>query len=103
MDRAQKQSSDRQEMTGIERLMLRVSEMINSPQAQLRRSAVIHRLDTDSDQAWEGVMELLAETDGLEMTCNDDGTVLLAWHAPTEADRVIGENDMQAARDVAPF
>ncbi|GAB7533663.1 hypothetical protein PS3A_60790 [Pseudomonas sp. 3A(2025)] len=103
MDRAQQQSSDRQEMTGIERLMLRVSEMINSPQAQLRRSAVIHRLDTDTDQAWERVMELLLETDGLEMTFNDDGTVLLTWHAPTEADRVIDENDLQAAPDVAPF
>lgn len=103
MDRAQKQSSDRQEMTGIERLMLRVSEMINSPQAQLRRSAVIHRLDTDSDQAWEGVMELLAETDGLEMTFNDDGTVLVAWNAPTDADRVVEDTDLQAAPDAAPF
>lgn len=34
-------------MTGMERLSLRVSEMINHPIAQLRRSVTIHKLDTE--------------------------------------------------------
>ncbi|WP_236234671.1 DUF1654 domain-containing protein [Pseudomonas tohonis] len=70
---------ERRVMSSSERLGLRVSEMINSPSAQLNRRVTIHRLDTDEDQAWEEVMELLAETDGLEMTFNDDGTVTLGW------------------------
>ncbi|WCD79179.1 DUF1654 domain-containing protein [Pseudomonas sp. TUM22785] len=66
-------------MSSRERLGLRVSEMINSPKSQLNRRVTIHRLDTDEDQAWEEVLELLGETDGIEMTFNDDGTVTLQW------------------------
>ncbi|HGM6556985.1 TPA: DUF1654 domain-containing protein [Pseudomonas aeruginosa] len=39
----------------------------------------IHRLDTDPDEAWDQVMELLSETDGIDMVFNDDGTVTLKW------------------------
>ncbi|MCY1379918.1 hypothetical protein D9M69_676840 [compost metagenome] len=58
--------------------------MISAPKAQLDRCVRIHRLDTDDDEAWDGVMELLAETDGLDVTFNDDGTVTLRWEAMTE-------------------
>ncbi|PZE12725.1 hypothetical protein DMX10_13920 [Pseudomonas sp. 57B-090624] len=75
----QQKQTERRVMTSRERLGLRVSEMINSPSAQLNRRVTIHRLDTDEDQAWEEVLELLGETDGLEMTFNDDGTVTLQW------------------------
>lgn len=75
---------ERRELTGLERLGLRVSTMINSPKAQLDRRVTIHRLDTDSDEAWDGVMELLGEEDGIDMTFNDDGTVTLRWAAIAE-------------------
>lgn len=77
---------ERRVMTSRERLGLRVSEMINSPMAQLNRRVTIHRLDTDEDQAWEEVLELLGETDGIEMTFNDDGTVTLQWAQQEEGD-----------------
>ncbi|MDG9886324.1 DUF1654 domain-containing protein [Pseudomonas sp. GD04058] len=77
----------RSELTGLERLGLRVSAMINSPLAQLGRRVLIHRLDTDSDQDWEAIMELLSETDGLDMTFCDDGSVILQWER-AEADEV---------------
>ncbi|EQM66180.1 hypothetical protein L682_26760 [Aquipseudomonas alcaligenes OT 69] len=88
----QKQT-ERRVMTSRERLGLRVSEMINSPMAQLNRRVTIHRLDTDEDQAWDEVLELLAETDGIEMDFNDDGTVTLQWAQQGEEgiDRVSGE------------
>lgn len=79
----------RPELTGLERLGLRVSAMINSPLAQLGRRVLIHRLDTDSDQDWDAIMELLSETGGLDMTFCDDGSVILQWDAPTDDDRVI--------------
>jgi hypothetical protein len=82
-------SAPREELTGLEKLGLRVSAMINSPLAQFGRKVLIHQLDTDSDQNWDTIMELLAETDGLDMTFCDDGSVILQWDAPTDDDRVI--------------
>lgn len=55
----------REELAGLEKLGLRVSAMINSPLAQLGRKVLIHQLDTDTDQDWDAIMELLSETDGL--------------------------------------
>ncbi|ATR82753.1 hypothetical protein CS390_09355 [Pseudomonas sp. HLS-6] len=94
---------ERQELTGVERLGLRVSAMINSPMAQLGRRVLIHRLDTDSDEAWDAVMELLAETDGIEMTFNDDGSVILQWEKQSEEDQVIEQYDAEVADEAAPF
>ncbi|PTQ70377.1 uncharacterized protein DUF1654 [Pseudomonas sp. GV071] len=53
--------------------------MIQSPISQLNRSVLIHRLDTDEDEAWDGVMGLLAETDGLHLLFDDDGNVMVSW------------------------
>ncbi|MCO7515746.1 DUF1654 domain-containing protein [Pseudomonas guariconensis] len=91
-------TASRSELTGLERLGLRVSAMINSPLAQLGRRVLIHRLDTDSDQDWDAIMELLSETDGLDMTFCDDGSVILQWEKPDDGDQVIerGEGDQQA-------
>ena len=86
---AQENFAHRDELTGLERLGLRVSAMINSPLAQFGRKVLIHQLDTDSDQDWGAILELLSETDGLDMTFCDDGSVILQWDAPTDDDRVI--------------
>ncbi|WP_070572493.1 DUF1654 domain-containing protein [Pseudomonas sp. HMSC08G10] len=83
----------RPELTGLERLGLRVSAMINSPLAQLGRRVLIHRLDTDSDQDWDAIMELLSETDGLDMTFCDDGPVILQWDKPHDDDKLIGREE----------
>ena len=69
----------RQEMSGIERLGLRVSSMINHPVAQAQRWVTIHRLDTDGDREWEEVLSVIAETDELELILNDDGSVTVRW------------------------
>lgn len=81
-------------LSEMERLGLRVSSMIGSPKAQLSRQALIHRLDTDSDEAWNAIMEVLAETDGLHLEFDPDGNALVSWDAPTEADERI--EDMEA-------
>lgn len=78
-----------EELTGLEKLGLRVSAMINSPLAQLGRKVLIHQLDNDSDQDWDAIMELLSDTDGLDIMSYDDGSVILQWDAPTDDDRVI--------------
>ena len=79
----------RDAMSGMERLSLRVSEMINNPISQLRRWVAIHRLDTDGDREWLEVMGLLSETDGIDITFNDDETVTLRWEASADDERPI--------------
>lgn len=95
------------ELTSLERLGLRVSAMINSPLAQLGRKVLIHRLDTDSDQDWDAIMELLSETDGLDMTFCDDGSVILQWDKPDDGDQVIEREESgeegEAINQDAPF
>ncbi|HCJ27905.1 MAG TPA: hypothetical protein DHV63_01040 [Pseudomonas sp.] len=90
--------------TPAERLGLRVSAMINSPIAQLNRRVTIHQLDDDPDEAWDAVMQVLAETDGLEMVVtDDDGTVTLHWDKSTDDDEAIREEEVKAVEDEAPF
>lgn len=90
------------EMTGLEKLGLRVSAMIGSPKAQLERQARIHRLDTDTDEAWDGVMELLGETDGLHLEFADDGDVIVRWDALADDDRA-EDVEEATAEEAAPF
>jgi hypothetical protein len=105
MAKAKKQEKPvaRQEISGMERLGLRVSSMINHPVAQIQRWVTIHRLDTDGDLEWEEVMSLLSETDGIDMTFNDDESVTLRWEAQAEEDRVVEVEDAMEVEEVAPF
>lgn len=93
----------RVEMSGVERLGLRVSEMINHPVAQLQRWVTIHRLDTDGDREWEEVMGLLSETDGIDMTFNDDESVTVRWEPLPNEDRVIEVDSMEEVEVATPF
>ena len=93
----------RHEVSGIERLGLRVSEMINHPVAQIQRWVTIHRLDTDGDREWDEVMGLLSETDGIDMTFNDDESVTLKWEASAEKDRPVEVAEAIEVEEVAPF
>jgi hypothetical protein len=90
-------------MSGMERLSLRVSEMINHPIAQLQRWVNIHRLDTDGDREWEEVLGVIAETDELELTLNDDGSVTVRWE-PQEVEKAgRGEVEFEPEEEAAPF
>lgn len=95
----------RQEMTGLERLSLRVSSMINHPIAQTQRWVTIHRLDTDGEAEWEEVIGLIAEVPELDLTFNDDGTVTVRWErsALQERDDFIIEEDSEVEVEEVPF
>lgn len=94
----------RQAMSGLERLGLRVSSMINHPTAQHQRWVSIHRLDTDGDREWEEVMGLLSETDDLEMTFDDESeSVTLRWEAPSDDDRPVDAADFDVLEELGPF
>jgi len=76
-----------QGMSGVERLSLRVSSMINHPLAQTQRWVVVHRLDTDGDAEWDEVMGLLLETPELNLTVHDDESVTVRWARSSEQAR----------------
>ncbi|USW94989.1 DUF1654 domain-containing protein [Pseudomonas proteolytica] len=106
MAKARKQAApaDRHIMSGVERLGLRVSSMINHPTAQHQRWVTIHRLDTDGDREWEEVMGRLAETDDIEMIFNDESeSVTLRWEAPSDDDRPGEAADFEVVEESAPF
>lgn len=95
--------SDRAEMTGMERLGLRVSSMINHPVAQAQRWVTIHRLDTDGDREWEEVLGVIAETDELELTLNDDSSVTVRWEQQEVESVGKGEVEFEPEEESAPF
>lgn len=92
-------------MTGLERLGLRVSSMINHPIAQTQRWVTIHRLDTDGGMEWEEVMGLLAETPELDRPFNDDESVTVRWElsAVETRDDSLLEPDSGDDIYIAPF
>lgn len=93
----------RQEMSGMERLGLRVSSMINHPVAQAQRWVTIHRLDTDGDREWEEVLSVIADTDELELTLNDDGSVTVRWEQQEVEVAGRGELEFEREEELAPF
>lgn len=99
----QEKEQQRVELTGIERLNLRVSNMINHPIAQLQRWVTIHRLDTDGDKEWEEVLGVLEEVDEINMMFNDDASVTLSWELPAEDERVVNAEDPFEMEEPAPF
>lgn len=96
-------TQQRQGMTAIERLGLRVSNMINHPKAQEQRWVEIHRLDTDGDAEWGEIMRVLGETDGLELTQLEEGGVKIEWEMQSEEDREAPVEELEALEEEAPF
>ena len=92
-------------MSGVERLSLRVSSMINHPVAQTQRWVLVHRLHSDGDAEWEEVMGLLLETPELDLTFNPDGSVLVRWqrHTSQQFDEVSVEQGCGPLAPAAPF
>lgn len=89
------QQSNRKEaaskpMSGMERLSLRVSSMINHPIAQERREVRIHRLDTDGEREWYEIVSALSEADGIELAHNhEDASITLRWEPSADDDRPV--------------
>lgn len=93
----------RDAMSGMERLSLRVSEMINHPIAQLQRWVTIHRLDTDGDREWEEVLGVIAETDELDLTLNDDGSATVRWEKQEAESLDRGDSEFYSEEEPSPF
>ncbi|AVX90021.1 hypothetical protein PkP19E3_17670 [Pseudomonas koreensis] len=90
-------------MNPMERLVLRVSSMINHPIAQERREVRIHRLDTDGEREWSEILGALSEADGIDMMFHDeDESITLRWE-PSDDDEGPAEVEREPEMEVAPF
>lgn len=90
-------------MNSMERLMLRVSSMINHPIAQERREVRIHRLDTDGEREWSEILGALSEADGIDMMFHDeDESITLRWE-PSDDDEWPAEVEREPEVEEAPF
>lgn len=91
-------------MTGMERLSLRVSSMINHPIAQERREVRIHRLDTDGEREWNEIVNAISEADGIELTHNhEDASITLKWEPSEDDEKSQQAADPFEADEPAPF
>ena len=67
-----------------ERLGLRVQKIINSPNAQKAKAALIFRLPDEPVEDWERLLEEIAENDNVTLAYRDDGGVQIFWVVPKE-------------------
>lgn len=90
-------------MNPMERLVLRVSSMINHPIAQERREVRIHRLDTDGEREWSEILGALSEADGIDMLFHDDDeSITLRWE-PSEDDERPASAEEEPEVEAVPF
>jgi len=104
MAKPQRKQQEAKPVSGMERLVLRVSSMINHPIAQIDRRVTIHRLDTDGQREWDEILGVLSDTDGIDMTINDeDDSITLEWEAASEDDQAVQVDDVEVAEAPTPF
>lgn len=67
-----------------ERMGLRVQKIINSPNAQKAKAALLFRLPDEPLDEWEQLLEEIAENDNVTLAYRDDGGVQIFWVVPKE-------------------
>ncbi len=67
-----------------ELLAQRVQKIINSPNAQKAKAALINKLPDDSEDDWAQLLGEIAENDNVTLAHRDDGAVQLFWQPPCE-------------------
>ncbi|WP_277588274.1 DUF1654 domain-containing protein [Pseudomonas chlororaphis] len=70
--------------SSYERLGLRVQKIINSPNAQKAKAALILRQPDEAVDEWERLLEEIAENDNVTLAYRDDGGVQIFWVVPKE-------------------
>ena len=70
--------------SSYELLAQRVQKIINSPNAQKAKAALISKLPDASDDDWAQLLGEIAENDNVTLAHRDDGAVQLFWQPPCE-------------------
>ena len=67
-----------------ELLAQRVQKIINSPNAQKAKAALISKHPDESDEDWAQLLGEIAENGNVTLAHRDDGAVQLFWQPPCE-------------------
>ncbi|HKS15364.1 MAG TPA: DUF1654 domain-containing protein [Pseudomonas sp.] len=70
--------------SSYEILGTRIQKIINGPTAQRSRTALLIRLEHESPDDWETLLEEIAENDNVTIAHRDDGAVQIFWTVPKE-------------------
>ena len=70
--------------SSYELLAQRVQKIINSPNAQKAKAALISKHPDDSDDDWAQLLGEIAENDNVTLAYRDDGGVQIFWVVPKE-------------------
>ena len=70
--------------SSYELLAQRVQKIINAPNAQKAKAALISKHPDDSDDDWAQLLGEIAENDNVTLAHRDDGAVQLFWQPPCE-------------------
>jgi hypothetical protein len=70
--------------SSYEQLGQRIQKIINSPIAQRSRAALIFRLEQETPEDWDTLLEEIAENDNVTLAHRDDGGVQIFWTVPKE-------------------
>lgn len=66
-------------LDSYERLGTRIQKIINGPQAQRSKTALIFRLEQESIEDWDRLLGEIAENDNVTLAWRDDGGIQLFW------------------------
>lgn len=69
-------------LTPYERLAYRIRRQIMTPRAQTARRVDISRAPSDPEEAWDSLLDQLADEEYVTMSRRNDGSVRLAWTVP---------------------
>lgn len=70
--------------TAYEQLAHRVQKIINAPAAQRSRSALLFRQPQETPEAWQQLLDEIAENDNVTLAWRDDGGIQLFWVVPSD-------------------
>jgi hypothetical protein len=60
-------------------LGMRLQAVINSPQAQKNRSALLERLPSDRPEDWDQLLNEISENENVTIAQRDDGNIQIFW------------------------
>lgn len=65
--------------TSFDKLANRIQAMVNSPRAQIDKRIVIDRLDYESPEDWQRLLDEISENENVSISHGDNGSIHLAW------------------------
>jgi hypothetical protein len=66
----------------FELLGLRIQKIISSPAAQKRKTAVICKISDECPKDWRRLLEEIADTEHVTVSCEKDGSARVSWDLP---------------------